>query len=54
MNKLEKVPADPKAAHEVAKPKKAEEADRNETAPGELLEGEGNIGLSIMGGGGHA
>ena len=36
---------------ETMKPKRAEKADQT---PGELIEGEGSPGLSILGGGGHA
>ena len=54
MNNPKQAPAGRKPTREVPKPKKVEAANRDEAAPGELLEGEGSVGLSIMGGGGHA
>ena len=55
MNDPKQPPADRKPSREVPKPKKVEETNRaGADAPGELLEGEGSLGLSIMGGGGHA
>jgi hypothetical protein len=36
------------------KPKNEETRENADQAPGELLEGQGDPGLSIIGGGGHA
>jgi hypothetical protein len=49
-------PTDRKSDREVPKSKKVENtsSSQNDDTPGELLEGEGGLGLSIMGGGGHA
>jgi hypothetical protein len=42
-------------ANDVAKPNKGEEKrNQDDQAPGELLEGEGEPGLTITGGSGHA
>jgi hypothetical protein len=45
-----------KPIREMPKSKKVEETNRSEgdNSPGELLEGDGGLGLSITGGGGHA
>ena len=56
MNNPKQPQTERKPIREMPKSKKVEETKRSEgdDTPGELLEGNGGLGLSIIGGGGHA
>ena len=56
MSNPKQPPTERKSIRETPKSKKVEETNRGEgdNTPGELLEGDGGLGLSITGGGGHA